>query len=94
MCVLTDACQQIIEPLFGEKRVLQATEVKFENASHRVDVMIILVIRQRVVSYKTSEEVNSRSLITVPNCNKHLVSITTKSFRDPFRDPSDNVPLI
>lgn len=50
VCVLTDAGQQIIEPLFGEKRVLQTTEVKFENASHRVDVVIILIIRQRVVS--------------------------------------------
>lgn len=50
MCVLTDAGQQVIEPLFGEKRVLQTTEVKFENASHRVDVMIVLIIRQRVVS--------------------------------------------
>lgn len=50
VCVLTDAGQQVIEPLFGEKRVLQTTEVKFENASHRVDVMIVLIIRQRVVS--------------------------------------------
>lgn len=48
--VLTDAGQQIIEPLFGEKRVLQTAEVKFENASHRVDVVIILIIRQWVVS--------------------------------------------
>lgn len=51
LCVLlTDAGQQIIEPLFGEKRVLQTTEVKFENAGHWVDVMIILIVRQRVVS--------------------------------------------
>lgn len=50
VCVLTDAGEQIIEPLFGEERVLQAPEVKFENASHRIDVMIVLIIRQRVVS--------------------------------------------
>lgn len=50
MYILTDAGEQIIEPLFGEERVLQTPEVKFENTSHRVDVMIILIIRQRVVS--------------------------------------------
>lgn len=32
--VLTDAREQIIEPLFREKRVLQTPEVEFENASH------------------------------------------------------------
>lgn len=47
---LTDARQQIIEPLFGEKRVLQTTEVKFENAGHRVDVMIVIIVRQGVIS--------------------------------------------
>lgn len=50
VCVLTDARQQLIEPLFGEKRVLQTAEVKFENASHRVDVMTVLIVRQGVVS--------------------------------------------
>lgn len=48
--VLTDARQQLIEPLFGEKRVLQTSEVQFENASHRIDVMIILIVCQRVIS--------------------------------------------
>lgn len=55
VCVLTDAGQQLIEPLFGEKRILQTTEVKFEDASHRVDVMIILIIGQRVVSWVTDK---------------------------------------
>lgn len=50
MCSLTDAGEQVIEPLFGEQRVLQTPEVKFENASHWIDVMIVLIIRQRVVS--------------------------------------------
>lgn len=50
MCSLTDAGQQLIEPLFGEKRVFQTTEVKFENAGHRVDIVVILIVCQRVVS--------------------------------------------
>lgn len=50
MLVLTDTGQQIVESLFGEKRVFQTTEVKFENTSHGVDVMITLIICQRVIA--------------------------------------------
>lgn len=50
MSVLTDAGEQIVEPLFGEQRVLQTPEVELENAGHRVDVMIVLIVCQRVVS--------------------------------------------
>lgn len=49
-CVLTDAREQIIEPLLGEQRVLQTTEVQFEDAGNRVDVMIVLLVRQGIVS--------------------------------------------
>lgn len=54
--VLTDAGEQIIEPLFGEKRVLQTTEIKFEDASHWVDIMIVLIIRQWVISWHTDKK--------------------------------------
>lgn len=50
MHVLTDTGQQIVESFFGEKRVFQTTKVKFENSSHRVDVMITLIICQRVIA--------------------------------------------
>ena len=48
--VLTDAGQQVVEPLLGEEGVLQTPEVQFENAGHRVDVMVVLLISQRVVA--------------------------------------------
>lgn len=51
MHVLTDTGQQIVESLFGEKRVFQTTKVKFENTSHGVDVMITLIICQRVIAW-------------------------------------------
>lgn len=51
MYVLTDAGEQIIEPLFREKRVLQTTEIKFEDASYWVDIMVVLIIRQWVISW-------------------------------------------
>lgn len=49
--VLTDAGEQIIEPLFGEKRVLQTTEIQFEDTSYWVDVMVVIIIGQWVVSW-------------------------------------------
>lgn len=67
VCVLTDAGQQVIKPLFGEKRVLQATEVKFENASHRVDVVIILLICQRIVSLDTDKGVGQPKIPIIPS---------------------------
>lgn len=48
---LTDGGDQIQEALLGEKRVLQPSEIQLENASHRVDVMIALIINQWVLTW-------------------------------------------
>lgn len=48
---LTDCGDQIKEALLGEKRVLQPSEIQLENASHRVDVMIALIINQWVLTW-------------------------------------------
>lgn len=50
MQVLTDTGQQIVESLFGEERIFQTTKVKFENTGHGVDVMIALIVCQRVIA--------------------------------------------
>jgi len=48
--VLTDADEQVVEPLLGEEGVLQTPEVQLEDAGHRVDVVVVLLVRQRVVT--------------------------------------------
>jgi len=53
--VLTDAGDEVIEPLLGEQRVLQAPEVKLQHSSHRVDVVVALLVNQRVVTWTTAK---------------------------------------
>lgn len=55
-CALTDAGQQVTEPLFGEKRVFQSAEVELQNSSHRVDVVIALVVSQGVISWENIQD--------------------------------------
>lgn len=47
---LTDAGDEIVELLLWEKRVVQVTEVHFQHARHRVNVMVILLVSQGVVA--------------------------------------------
>lgn len=53
MCALTDGGDEVIKPLLRKEGVLQTSEVKFENSSHRVDIMVILIICQRVIAWET-----------------------------------------
>lgn len=53
---LTYAGQELTEPLFREQRVFQAAEVELQNSSHRVDVVIALVVSQGVVSWKNTQD--------------------------------------
>ena len=46
----TDGGEEVIEPLFGEEWVLKPPEVELEHASHRVNVMVVLLICQGVVA--------------------------------------------
>lgn len=48
--ILTDTGNQVMEDVFGEERVFQPPEVKLEDASYGVHVMVILVPSQGVLS--------------------------------------------
>lgn len=48
--VLTHAGHQVMEDVLGEERVFQPPEVKLQDASYGVHVMVILVPSQRVLS--------------------------------------------
>lgn len=41
---LTGGGDEVEETFFGEKRVFQPSEVELEDACHRVDVMICLIV--------------------------------------------------
>lgn len=45
---LTDGGDEVQKPLLGEQRVLQASEVQLQHSGHRVYVVVILVVNQRV----------------------------------------------
>lgn len=46
---LTGCGYEIEESLLGEQRVFQAPEVEFQDSCHRVDVLVRLVINQRIL---------------------------------------------
>jgi hypothetical protein len=48
--ILTDTGNQVMEDVFREERVFQAPEVKLEDTSYRVHVMVILVPSQGILS--------------------------------------------
>lgn len=50
---LTDAGDEIVELLLGEKRVVQVAEVHFQHARYRVNVMVVLLVSQGVVAWET-----------------------------------------
>lgn len=51
---LTGCGHEVEETLLGEQWVFQTPEVELKNACHRVDVMITLIIHQRILSYRHS----------------------------------------
>lgn len=48
---LTDGGDEVQEAFLWEERVLQSSEVKLEHSSHRVDVMLILVVNQGIFTW-------------------------------------------
>lgn len=48
--VLTDTGHQVVEDVLGEERVVQPPEVKLQDASYGVHVMVILVPSQGVLT--------------------------------------------
>lgn len=59
--VLTDAGDQVIEPFLWEQRVLQTPEVELQHPGHWVDVMVALLVNQRVVTWKTERTSSTTS---------------------------------
>lgn len=47
--VLTDAGHQVMEDVLGEERMFQPPEVKFQDASYGIHVMVVLVPSQGVL---------------------------------------------
>lgn len=59
--VLTDAGDEVIEPFLWKQRVLQTPEVELQHPGHRVDVMVALLVNQRVVTWKTDRASSTTS---------------------------------
>lgn len=55
MSALTDAGDEVIKPVLWKEGVLQTSEVEFENSCHRVNIMVILIICERVVAWETQQ---------------------------------------
>lgn len=53
---LTDAGDEVVEPLLWKQRVLQTPEVKLQHSGHRVDVVVALLVDQRVVAWTTDTQ--------------------------------------
>lgn len=49
--VLTDTGEEVVKPVLGEQRVLQTPEVELQHSGDRVDVVVALLIDQRVVTW-------------------------------------------
>lgn len=54
--VLTDAGDEVIKPVLGKQRILQTPEVELQHASHRVDVVVALLINQRVITWTREDK--------------------------------------
>lgn len=57
---LTDAGDEVVEPVAGEERVPQAAEVQLQDPGHRVDVTVAFLVDQRVVTW-TRERAHVKS---------------------------------
>lgn len=62
--VLTDAGDEVIKPVLGKQRILQTPEVELQHASHRVDVVVALLINQRVITWTRETNESNTSLHT------------------------------
>ena len=69
--VLTDTGDEVVKPFLREQWVLQTPEVELQYSSHRVDVMVALLINQRVITW-------TRDRMSQP----HPQSIGGPRFRD------------
>lgn len=49
---LTDTGNEVVEAIFWKQRVFQSSEVKLQHSGHRVDVMVALLVNQRVVTLR------------------------------------------
>lgn len=58
---LTDAGDEVVKSFLGEQRVLQTPEVELQHACHRVDIMVVLLVRQRVVTWSRGGQSQSPS---------------------------------
>lgn len=48
--ILTDTGNQVMEDVLGKERLFQPPEVKLEDTSYGIHVMVILVPSQRILS--------------------------------------------
>lgn len=55
LSVLTDAGNEVVEPVLWKQRVLQTPEVQLQHPGHRVDVVVALLVYERVVTWATSK---------------------------------------
>lgn len=51
--VLTDAGDEVIKSFLWKQRVLQTPKVELQHPGHRVDVVVALLVNQRVITWKT-----------------------------------------
>jgi len=48
--LLTDTRNEVVKPFLRKEGVFQPTEVQFQNTGHRVNIMVALVIGQRILT--------------------------------------------
>ena len=66
--LLTDTGNEVVEPFLGKEGVLQPPEVELQHTGHRVDVMVILLVNQGVVTLATERRT---WLVSFPLTWKH-----------------------
>ena len=63
---LTDTRNQIVESFLRKEGVFQPTEIQLQNASNGVNIMVTLVISQRVFTYIKKTSVTCTVLLFLP----------------------------
>ncbi len=66
---LTGCAYEVKETLLREQRVFQAPEVELQNAGNRVDVMIGLIVHQRILSYRQNVHLIHSFIIHYHQCS-------------------------
>lgn len=74
---LTGSGYEVKKTFFREQRIFKPPEVQLKNACHGVDIMISLIIHQRILTYRDKIHAQLLPPVQYPS-NEHIVQLVVQ----------------